>query len=210
MPLPAPARCRRLAGKPQRPRDALERARQRDVLHQLERREASRALERIAPDENRLIAGGDPGRARAQVHEKRNYGKQTVLAFDTHIEPPPGPAARRETLKDARWGVIRQARVGVKENQDFAAPERRSRVHLARAAARGRDDAVGGAAREVRSLVARTAVDDDDFMAAFAQRRERRQRLRDDLGFVQHRDDDGNPRYFHFSRASRRETSPPT
>src|SRR6266853_2549829 len=55
--LPAPARCHRPVRETQRPRNALERARQRDVLHQLERREASGVLERLAPDENGLIAG---------------------------------------------------------------------------------------------------------------------------------------------------------
>src|SRR5216684_497354 len=160
MPLPAAARCHRLLGKTERPRDALERARQRDVLHQFERRKTAGALECLAPDEHGLISGGDAGRARAQVHEKSDHRQEDACTFDAHVEPPPRPAARGESLKDARSGGLRQARVGMKENEDFAARERGSRVHLARAAARGRDDAVGGAACEVRSLVARTAVDD--------------------------------------------------
>src|SRR6266853_4611898 len=125
---PAPARCHRLVRKTQRPRDALERARQRDVLHQLERREASGALEPFAPDENGLIAGGNAGRARAQVHEKRDHGQAVACAFDAHVEPPPRPSARREPLQDARVGVFRKARVGVKEKQDLALGERRARV----------------------------------------------------------------------------------
>src|SRR5207302_9808072 len=157
-PLPAAPRCHRLVGKAQRPRHTLEGARQRDVLHQLERREASRALEGLAPDENGLIAGGNAGRARAQVHEKRDHGQTDAGAFDAHVEPPPCPAARNKTLEDARVGVLREARVGVKEKQDFAAGKCRSRVHLARATARSRNDSVGGAARESRSRVARAAA----------------------------------------------------
>src|SRR5882762_3871294 len=96
--LPAPARCHRLVRETQRPRNALERARQRDVLHLLERWKASGALEGFAPDEDGLIAGGDSGRARAQVHEKRDHGQADAGAFDAHVEAPPRPAAIRQPL----------------------------------------------------------------------------------------------------------------
>src|SRR5438445_9859225 len=103
-PLPAAARCHRLVRKTQRPREVLQRSRQGDVLHQIERREASDAIERLAPDENSLIAGGNAGRARAQVHEKRDHGKQAALALDAHVEPPPCPTARGAPLQDALAG----------------------------------------------------------------------------------------------------------
>src|SRR6266853_5272763 len=61
--LPAPARRHRLVDQTQRPRHALERARQRDVLHQLERREAADSPECVAADKNRLIARCDAGHA---------------------------------------------------------------------------------------------------------------------------------------------------
>ena len=93
-------------------------------------------------------------------------------------------------MQDSRVGVFRQAGVGVKEEEDRAARERRRGVHLARAPARGRNDAVGGAPRELRSAVARAAVDDDHLVALLAQRRERRKRRRDSLRFVQGRHDD--------------------
>src|SRR2546430_16031547 len=99
----------------QRPRQALERARQRDVFHELERREAPGALERLAPDEDSLIAGGDSGRARAQIHEKRDHGQAEAGPFYTHVEPPPCLAARGEPLQDAPVGVFRKTRAGVKE-----------------------------------------------------------------------------------------------
>src|SRR5204863_8482765 len=107
-------------------------------------------------------------RAREQVHAQRDHGKQTALALDAHVDPPPRSAARREPLQDARVDIFRKTRAGVKKEQDFVLRERRSRVHLARASARSRNDPVGGAARESRSLVARAAVDDDYFVAALA------------------------------------------
>src|SRR2546430_7883778 len=62
----------------QRPRQALERARQRDVFHELERREAPGALERLAPDEDSLIAGGDSGRARDRKSTRLNSSHSQI------------------------------------------------------------------------------------------------------------------------------------
>src|SRR5712691_10692536 len=62
-PLPSPSRRDDFLGDAQRPRDALERARQRNVLHQIEGRKTPGPLERAAADEDRLVAGRDAGRA---------------------------------------------------------------------------------------------------------------------------------------------------
>ena len=66
-------------------------------------------LEQLVPHEQGLVAGGDAGPARAQVHQRRHHAQHRPRAVDAHVEAPPGerrPAWRAAPARRhhrARW-----------------------------------------------------------------------------------------------------------
>jgi hypothetical protein len=68
---------------------------------------------------------------------------------------------------------------------------RRSSIHLQRPAARSADDAIRVGTGQHHGGIAAAAIDDDHFVSARPQRRQRSQVTLDAGGFVQHGDDDG-------------------
>src|SRR5262245_20858595 len=87
--LPAPARCDDAFAQAQGPARALETLAQGDVLHQRDCGKSPGRLERVAPHENRLIPGRDPGEPRADIHECRDDGEQRIAAIDLDVETAP-------------------------------------------------------------------------------------------------------------------------
>ena len=165
--LPAPARRDDALAQAERRRYALQPLAQRDVLHQRERRKPARRREGRARHEHRLVAGRDAGEPRAAVHAaSATSAQQRMPAFDPHVEAPPARAGCGEPVECRAVGARREARVGVQEEQHVARRDVGAGVHLARAAARRGEDAVGERPRRVRRAVAAAAVDDDDLVAA--------------------------------------------
>src|SRR5207302_428618 len=72
---------------------------ERDILHQRDFREPARCLEGIAPHEDRLVAGRDPGEPRAQVHQPADDGEQRRAAGDRDVEAAPGAARPLEAIE---------------------------------------------------------------------------------------------------------------
>ena len=107
-----------------------------------------------------------------------------MTPLDLHIEPAP-----KKPLHEF-IGIGRQAGVRVQENQHIPPGLSRARVHLRGAAARRDHDSVAKAGGELRGAIIAAAVDDEHFVAAPAQRRERSQRIADTRRLVQRRDDD--------------------
>jgi hypothetical protein len=102
------------------------------------------------------------------------------------------PQVERSSASCTRTiGVRRQSCIGVQENERRALRSLRARVHLHGAAALASQHAVAERPREVGRAVAAAAVDEDHFVAARAQRRQRLERGADPRRLVQRRDDDG-------------------
>ena len=105
-----------------------------------------------------------------------------MTSLDADIEASPDVALDGEILREPGIGMQKQQHVSGR----LAGPG----VHLHGAAARGDDDAVAEAGGELARGILAAAVDDDHFMTATAQRRERLQRGADARRLVQRRDDD--------------------
>src|SRR5438876_1675288 len=123
--LPAPPRGRDALAQAGRAAAALHGAAEGDVLHQRDLREAGK---RVAPHEDRLIAGGNAREARAQVHGTADDLEQRMAAFDLHIEAP--PARLVERAQDVLVGALRQARISVQENERFGLCRVRTGIQL--------------------------------------------------------------------------------
>src|SRR5712692_6404245 len=111
--LPAPPGGDDALGEAQRPAHALEALAERDVLHQRDLVKAAGRLERLALHENRLVAGGDPGQPRADVHEKADDQQERMPALDLDVEAAPGAAGPFEAIEHGVVGMAREPRVGV-------------------------------------------------------------------------------------------------
>src|SRR5712671_1010062 len=77
--LPTAPRGAHALAQARRPPAPLKLAAERDVFHQGDLR---KSRERVAPYEDRLITGRDPGEARAQVHGRRDRLEKRMAAFD--------------------------------------------------------------------------------------------------------------------------------
>ena len=187
MAFPAPAGGHYLLPEAGGRRDALHRLAERDVLHE---RDAGKTGKRFAAHEDRLVAGGDAAEARTPVHEEADHRQQLRPAGDADVETPPEAAPERR--RNQRIGIRRQARIGVQEQQPPARGGGGTCVHLARAAARRLQYAIGEPGSKLAGTVLTAAVHDDDLVPPRAQRRQRMQRLRDGRRLVQRRNDDGD------------------
>ena len=128
--------ARRHAGSP-----ALRLA-ERDVLHQLDLREAGK---RVAPHEDRLVAGRDAGEARAQVHGAgHDFQQRMAPSISTSNLPQTKEPAGVSTSSS---GALRQSSVGVKEQQGSARAAASPGVHLHSAPARSAEHPVAQPAR---------------------------------------------------------------
>src|SRR5262245_49781969 len=74
--LPAAAGGGDALAQAQRPAHTLEPLAECNVFHQRNRWKAAHRLERLATHEHRLVAGCDPGKARADAHEPSDDGQQ--------------------------------------------------------------------------------------------------------------------------------------
>ena len=83
-------------------------ARQFDVLHQRLVGKAARALEGQPGREHRLIAGGDAGQARAQIHHLGHHPQHAGATIDAHVETAPAGTALDGRL-DQPVGAFGQA-----------------------------------------------------------------------------------------------------
>ena len=91
---------------------------------------------------------------------------------NAQIETAPGAAHQRRGNEPV--GILRQRRIGMQEKQRIAGAERGARVQRRAASARSGYHPIGERPRQVRRAVAGAAVDDNDFGAAGAQRRQHR------------------------------------
>ena len=104
-----------------------------DVLHQRDLRETA---ERVAAHEDRLVAGGDAGQARAQVHAKGDHRQQRRAALDASRRIVPTDCSAN-ALKNQLLGVRRQARIGMQEQQAHRPSRRAAPAFICRARPRG-------------------------------------------------------------------------
>ena len=115
-----------------------------------------------------------------------------MTAIDPDIEAAPGMGA--QCLRDQPVGAVRQAGVGMQEQQRPAARGCRAGVHLRRARARCLEHHCAAGAGAVGGAIAAAAVDHDQFRSAGDQRRQRIDRGADALAFIEHRHHDGKYR----------------
>ena len=112
------------------------------------------AVEGLARDEHRLIAGGDAGEARARVHRGGDDGAAADAGLrSSRRSGPRRGRVRASAVEDDAVRVGRKPRVGVEEQQHVAARDGGAGIHLRGAPACARDDAVGerrGAAQRSR------------------------------------------------------------
>jgi len=120
-------------------------------------------------------------------------------ASDAQVETAPTAATspiRRAACERGRnelVGTVRQRRIGMKEDEYFAAAERSPDLECRAAVARTGDDAIGERMRQRRGVVAAAAIDNNHFGAAGPQRRKRLQRRRDDRRFIEYGNNDSEP-----------------
>lgn len=107
-----------------------------------------------------------------------------MTTLDLHVESSPNM-----TLNEL-VGVRRQAGIRMQEEQHAAVCDARAGVHLRRAAARRGQHAIAKTLGQRGGAIVASAIDEDDFVAAPSERRERLERGTDAGGFVQRRDDD--------------------
>src|SRR5215470_190798 len=181
--VPAPARGHDPFGETKRLAHALEALAERDVLHQRDLGEAANLLEGVAAHEDRLVAGRDPGEARAQAHEESDHQQERGAAVDPDVETPPRAARALEPVDHDTVGVGRQGGVGVQEQEHIAGGFGGAGIHLQRAAARRGDDAVGAQPSALDGGVTAAAVDHDQLGAERAQIAQRIERRGDRLAF---------------------------
>ena len=94
-------------------------------------------------------------------------------------------------VKHQAVGAVRQARVGVQEQQHIAGGDCRAGIHLRCAPRRCGDHVVGEGLGKSGGAVAAAAIDHDDLGAIGAQGRQGDERRLDAGGLVEHRHDDG-------------------
>jgi hypothetical protein len=187
--LPAPGRGRDPRAQAGWRGNALHRLAEGHVLHQRDRRETR---EIRAAHEDRLVAGGDAGEARAPVHAEPDQRKPRIARIDGHVEAAPG--ARRQRREHLAIRLRRQERVCMQKQQGIPRRDGRAGVHLLRAAAQRRDHPVAVPPCKLRRAIRAAAVRHDHLVAARAQGRQRAQAAFDAGGLVQGRNDDAQPR----------------
>ena len=112
---------------------AFEPPRDGDVLHQRQVGKAADRFERFTGDEDRLVAGGDAGQARAPIDHAGDNDEQRMASGNAQVEAAPGAAGQR--CIDQAIGSNGQRRVGVQEEERVAGAERGAGIHRRAAAA---------------------------------------------------------------------------
>ena len=115
---------------------AFETRGQLDVLHERNRGVTAETFESVATYEDGLIAGGDAGERRAQVHKAFDDAIGGSRAVEADIEATPEMAGL-DRCADMAQRLRRQARIRVQEQQDIGAGFGGAGIHLRRAAAFG-------------------------------------------------------------------------
>jgi len=95
-----------------------------------------------------------------------------------------------ERSKNQFVGAWRQPRIRVQEKQRVPCRRVRAGVHLRPATTLGMKNSFRETQSDLNGVVTAAAIDDDHFVAARAQRRERLERGADAGGLVQRREDD--------------------
>ena len=107
--LPAPAGGRHARGKAGRPRQALKPAATARCPPSAGCRDSRRRLAKArARDEDRLVAGGDAGEPRAQVHQRRDHAEEPDAAPAMRTSKRPHARARRRAPR-RRCAIGRRA-----------------------------------------------------------------------------------------------------
>src|SRR5712692_5480067 len=103
---------------------------ERDIFTQCDFREAAHALEDFAADENRLISGRGAHQAGADADQraKSTIGKCGVVELE--VETPAGDSRISQRTLDVAGESRRHNRIGMNEDEGFAAGRRRADVHL--------------------------------------------------------------------------------
>ena len=93
-------------------------------------------------------------------------------AGDAQIETAPNAAG--EGGRNQAVGIVRHNSIGMQEQKNVAAGERRACIHRRAAITRRADHPIGEGARQRRRAVVAAAIDHDHFGATSAERNERR------------------------------------
>lgn len=161
------------------------------VLQQRGFRETADAFEHIAAHEEGMVAIVDARQPALQVVAGRDQPQPPVRIGKTvpesaRLQAAPGGSFQRED------GTGRQPRVDMQEQQQVALGGGRAGIHLS-AASLGRQDTphprslVGHFVAAIRAA----AINDDDFKQPLLLQQVTK-RLREDLGFVEYRDNHGD------------------
>src|SRR6185437_15675860 len=108
--LPAPARGPHPPAQAGRRAAALHFPAEGDVLHQRDRLEPGKC---VATHENRLVAGGDAGEPRAQVHRPSDHLEEAMAPLDLDVEASPQTVF--QCLVDKKIAVRGEERIHVQE-----------------------------------------------------------------------------------------------
>ena len=157
-----------------------------DVLHERNLGVTAEAFENVAAHEDRLIAGGDTGERRAQVHAALDDAIGGPRAVETDIETAPemtGLDRRAHVAQRLR----RQARPRAGTAECRSGLRRPAGVHLRRVATRAvSSKRIRGWFRTMSRVgIIAAAIDDDDLVRPLFQNPG--ERGVEDAGLVQHR-----------------------